>query len=56
MTDLTRTRGILDRLVAFPTISCGSTLVLINWVRDLLQHASRARHMIAAAIGLYSRK
>lgn len=39
MTDLTRTLQILDRLVAFPTVSRESNLDLIDWVQDLLQNA-----------------
>ncbi|MFA8441973.1 acetylornithine deacetylase [Yoonia sp.] len=39
MTDLTRTLQILDRLVAFPTVSRDSNLDLIDWVQDLLQNA-----------------
>ncbi len=36
-------RDILDRLVAFPTVSCDSNLCLIDWVEGYL-----ARHGIAA--------
>lgn len=39
MTDLSRTLEILDRLVAFPTVSCDSNLDLIDWVQDFLQTA-----------------
>jgi len=39
MTDVTRTLEILDRLVAFPTVSRDSNLDLIEWVQDLLQQA-----------------
>lgn len=39
MTDLTRPLEILDRLIAFPTVSHDSNLDLINWVQSLLQHA-----------------
>ena len=37
MTEITRTLEILDRLVAFPTVSRDSNLDLIDWVQDLLQ-------------------
>ncbi len=40
MTDLTRTLEILDRLIAFPTVSRDSNLDLIDWVQDLLQRAN----------------
>ena len=39
MTDITRTLEILDRLVAFPTVSRDSNLDLIDWVQDLLKTA-----------------
>ena len=39
MTDITRTLEILDKLVAFPTVSRDSNLDLIGWVQDLLQTA-----------------
>lgn len=39
MTDITRTLQILDRLVAFPTVSRDSNLELIDWVQDLLHTA-----------------
>ena len=39
MTDITRTLEILDRLIAFPTVSRDSNLDLIDWVQDLLQTA-----------------
>lgn len=39
MTDITRTLEILDRLVAFPTVSRDSNLDLIDWVQNLLQTA-----------------
>lgn len=39
MTDITRTLEILDRLVAFPTVSRDSNLDLIDWVQELLQKA-----------------
>lgn len=39
MTDLTRTLQILERLVAFPTVSRDSNLDLIDWVQGLLQGA-----------------
>ncbi|MCF2869479.1 acetylornithine deacetylase [Octadecabacter sp. G9-8] len=39
MTDITRTLEILDRLIAFPTVSRDSNLDLIDWVQDLLQQA-----------------
>ena len=38
MTDITRTLEILDKLVAFPTVSRDSNLDLIGWVQDLLQN------------------
>lgn len=37
MTDLSRTLQILDRLVAFPTVSSDSNLALIDWVQEFLQ-------------------
>jgi acetylornithine deacetylase len=36
MTDLSRTLELLDRLVAFPTVSRDSNLDLIDWVQDFL--------------------
>jgi acetylornithine deacetylase len=36
MTDITRTLEILERLIAFPTVSRDSNLDLIDWVQDLL--------------------
>ncbi len=39
MTETTRTLEILDRLIAFPTVSCDSNLDLIDWVEDLLRKA-----------------
>ena len=39
MTDITRTLEILDRLIAFPTVSRDSNLDLIDWVQNLLQTA-----------------
>ena len=36
MTDITRTLEILDRLVAFTTVSCNSNVDLIDCVQDLL--------------------
>lgn len=39
MTETTRTLEILDRLIAFPTVSRDSNLELIDWVEDLLRHA-----------------
>lgn len=39
MTDITRTLQILDRLIAFPTVSHDSNLALIDWVQDLLKAA-----------------
>lgn len=38
MTDLARTLHILDRLVAYPTVSRDSNLDLIDWVQDLLSN------------------
>lgn len=40
MTNTSRTLQILDRLVAFPTVSRASNLDLIDWVQDLLQNAA----------------
>lgn len=34
-----KTRDILDRLIAFPTVSADSNLELIDWVQDLLDQA-----------------
>lgn len=42
MARLSRTLEILDRLVAFPTISSDSNLELIDWVEDLLRSADFA--------------
>jgi acetylornithine deacetylase len=39
VTDLTRTLELLDKLVAFPTVSRDSNLILIDWVQDLLAGA-----------------
>ena len=39
MTDNTRTLEILDRLIAFPTVSQDSNLDLIDWVQELLKTA-----------------
>ena len=39
MTSSTRTLQLLEKLVAFPTVSHESNLDLINWVQDLLQGA-----------------
>ena len=40
MTDMNRTIEILDRLIAFPTVSRDSNIDLIDWVQDLLQRAN----------------
>lgn len=37
--EMTRTLEILDRLIAFPTVSQDSNLDLIDWVQTLLQNA-----------------
>ena len=42
MTDITRTLEILDRLVAFTTVSCNSNVDLIDCVQDLLITAGLA--------------
>lgn len=39
MTNTSRTLQILDRLIAFPTVSRDSNLDLVDWVQDLLQNA-----------------
>ncbi|AKS46116.1 acetylornithine deacetylase [Octadecabacter temperatus] len=39
MTNIARTLELLDKLVAFPTVSCDSNLDLIDWVEDLLKSA-----------------
>ena len=39
MAEITRTLEILDKLIAFPTVSRDSNLQLIDWVQDLLQTA-----------------
>ena len=36
MTNLAEARGILERLIAFPTVSDSSNLALIDWVEDYL--------------------
>ena len=54
-----RTLEILDRLVAFPTVSRNSNLDLIDWVRDLLQTAGFQVHRIyspeRSKAGLFAR-
>lgn len=42
MTKVTRTLEILDRLVAFPTVSRDNNIELIDWVEGLLQNAGFA--------------
>ena len=36
MSDIAQARAILDRLVAFPTVSRDSSLALVDWVEDYL--------------------
>lgn len=39
-------RAILDRLVAFPTVSCDSNLALIDWVEEYLDDWGVAAHRV----------
>ena len=49
MTDLQTTIEILDRLVAFPTVSSESNLALIEWAADRLADAGAAVEVMPGA-------
>ncbi len=48
---MTRTLDILDKLIAFPTISADSNLALIDYVQDLLNRAGFAVTRIPSPCG-----